>query len=121
MAARGGAAGACQEGEGIDQHEDGHKQAHAGEGIGAAVRDVADVDPVDDVVKQTDDLGHHGGDGKAGHKTGDPFRGHGAGIEFHIHGNPHSSSASTTRMPASIRAWARTPAPSRRVPEKVPS
>ena len=73
-------AGAGQHGKGVDQHEDGHAQPHAGQGGGAHPRHVADVDAVHHVVQKVDDLGHHGGCRQAEHPAADAAFGHGAGL-----------------------------------------
>ena len=48
--------------KGVQQHQDGGEQAHAGQRGCADAGDVADVDTVHDVIQQVDDLGHHGRD-----------------------------------------------------------
>ena len=58
----GRAAGADEHGKGVQEHQDGGKQAHAGQSRRADPRDVADVDAVHDVVQQVDHLRHNGGD-----------------------------------------------------------
>ena len=43
------------------QHNHRQAQAYAGQRHGAHPRDVADVDPVYDVIEHIDELGRHGG------------------------------------------------------------
>ena len=57
-----------QAGEGGHDHDEGHADAHAGEGQSALTGDVSDVDPVHDVVEHVDDLRAHGGQGQAQQK-----------------------------------------------------
>ena len=73
---QGRTAGACQHGKGGDKHENGGKQTHAGEGVGADFRNVADIDPVHDVVQQVNDLGHHRGNRKLDHLAFDASGAH---------------------------------------------
>ena len=57
----GRAAVADQGGEGRYDQDQGHADAHAGQGRGAYVLDVADVDTVHDVVEHVDQLRGYGG------------------------------------------------------------
>ena len=72
----GSAAGTCQHGGGGDQHEDGGEEAHAGEGGAADFGNVADVDPVNDVVEQVDDLSHQCGNRHLHHQFFDAAGSH---------------------------------------------
>ena len=72
----GGAAGADEHGKGVQKHQDGGKQAHAGQSRCADPRDVSDVNAVHDVVQQVDHLRHHGGDHELGQELFHVTRAH---------------------------------------------
>lgn len=76
MAARGGAAGTAQHGKGVEQHQDGHAQAHAGQGGGAYFGQVADINAVYNVVQQVDDLRDDSGQSQLQHPAADTAAAH---------------------------------------------
>ena len=65
----GRAAVAHQGGEGGDDHDQRQADAHAGQGQGAVLGNVADVDAIHDVVQHIDQLGGHGGKCQPEQKT----------------------------------------------------
>ena len=72
---RNGGAGraACtdQHGKGIQQHQDGREQSHAGQCCCADAGDMPDVNAVYDVVQQVDHLRHHCWDHQLQHQLSD--------------------------------------------------
>lgn len=56
----GSAAAADQSGKCGDNHDQGHTDAYASQCHGAGVRNVTDIDPVNDIVEHVDDLGGDG-------------------------------------------------------------
>ena len=66
-----GAPHARKGGKGGDQGEDGKGHPHTGEGRFSHHGNVADIDPVHDVIQHVDKLGGHSGGGQAEHQRAD--------------------------------------------------